>query len=71
MVQLGDAPPVALQRAAFAKGALTGQFAGSAGVQYAVDLVPTGGTLAGQLVERKMDEKAATLLPRFVRLTQR
>lgn len=75
-VQLGDQDSVALQRAAFRDGALTGNLDGTINIPEAKDhphklalkVVPVDGELVGQLIAQGMSENVAFMLPSFVRL---
>lgn len=75
-VQLGDQEPVALQKAAFADGALTGNFGGKIAIPeaqshpqtLALKVVLVDGELVGQLVAQAINENVALMLPSFVNL---
>ena len=76
VVRLGDQESLALQRAAFGDGALSGQFPGQIAMPEAageprnlvLKLVPVDGELVGQLVAQEMNENVVFMLPSFVRL---
>lgn len=75
-VQLADQASTELGRAAFDHGALAGQFAGKSNLPemknlqhtLSMKVVPVNGDLVGQLIATAVNEKAAFMLPSFVRL---
>lgn len=75
-VRLADQEATTLQRATFANGSLTGEFKGQSNIpeaqnlphQLAIDVVPVGKELVGQIVAQGMNENIAFMLPSFVRV---